>query len=81
MRKLMLLLLPMLLLLSCQSLGQKETVRVPEIDWPEFPILEDARHPTEEEVIRLAKFKVWYEANLNYYEQLEELYNDNKRPN
>ena len=80
MRKLILLLIPMLLLMSCQSLGQREVVRVPEIDWPEFPVIENAKYPTDEEVIQLAKFKVWYEANLNYYEQLEEKYNDNKRP-
>ena len=80
MRKLILLLIPMLLLLSCQSLEQKEVVRIPEIDWPEFPVLEDAAHPTDEEVIQLAKFKVWYEANLNYYEQLEEKYNEHARP-
>ena len=80
MRKLMLLLLLTPLLLSCQSLEQKEVVRVPEIEWPEFPNIKDERHPTDEEVIQLAKFKVWYEAKLNYYEQLEEKYNEHKRP-
>lgn len=53
---------------------------MPEIEWPEFPVIENAKYPTDEEVIQLAKFKVWYEANLNYYEQLEEIYNEHKRP-
>lgn len=53
---------------------------MPEIEWPEFPVIENAKYPTDEEVIQLAKFKVWYEATLNYYEQLEEIYNEHKRP-
>ena len=35
---------------------------------------------TEEQVIALSKFKVYYEANLNYWDKLKELYDgDNER--
>lgn len=62
----------MMLLTSCVTTKIEEKIIVPEIAWPEFPVLASSAI-TDEYIIQLAKFKTAYELRLEEYNKLKEL--------
>ena len=67
-----------MLLLSCQSVR----VHLPPVDFPEFPVMSDCTGETVEVpaewVVRMAEFKIRYEALEDEYSRYEELYRDGR---
>ena len=62
------------LLPSCQSVR----VHLPPVDFPEFPVMSDSTGETvevpSEWIVRMAEFKIRYEALEEEYAELEKLY-------
>lgn len=62
------------LLPSCQSVR----VHLPPVDFPEFPVMSDYTGETvevpSEWIVRVAEFKIRYEALEEEYAELEKLY-------
>lgn len=63
-----------MLLPSCQSVR----VHLPPIEFPEFPVMSDYTGDTvevpSEWIVRMAEFKIRYEALEDEYAELEKLY-------
>lgn len=73
------------LLMSCASgkVVYKDRIVVPSVNYPEFPVLEDAEREKNNRVsvpdsyiVRLAEFKIRYEECVKTYTELRAVYSD-----